>query len=590
MTTEPTSPTDPPLDARRSPRLRWMTQEQADQAAQFIALPGTASVLTLVSAACLLAGLSGVLAPALGGDGDGNGDGGSARFAALGVIAAYLGSLLGVVGIMCRWQAGNPDAIGASLVGAVLVVGQAVTLDLIAVEHPRLTAVLAAVGLGAVVGLLRLWNRLTQGAVVAGARGPLALLLCWNYLGPVAFGLRSVLEIRHPGLPVLHPIVLWLAGWLVVLLAAVLALHACRRDAAGLAAQGPAPLLARRSLRWVLLVVLLAATALHHFVLGYGASLDLVGSDLAAVVAVLVLIANEVRAGVAGGNRLRDALAVALPALAVVVLAVSGASTLTADMNRGPDAAQAVLLCLHPVATLGLVSVLGLGLWWRARRPGFLLGVVISSSLLALLVGAAPGTVNASAALGVATLWCLGAALWGRRPQLALAAVLLIEVLALTWSGTRELLGDITVNDAAAVLVTLGATTLLVAALRPRWVLPVWARWAAWATGTGLYGCCLPAGSALHGPVLGTLLVVGLLAAVAWRRRDGWVAAPLGAPALGVLPQLMPDRGCWVGIDAAFLLLGGALWVGWHRLRIVPPLARHDGAPVGATAAADGTS
>jgi len=579
----------PPPDPRRSPRLRWMTQEQADQAAQFIALPGAASFLTLVSAACLLAGLYGVLAPALGGD-DGAGDGHAARFAAMGVVALYLGSLLGVVGIMCRWQAGNPDAIGASLVGCVLVVGQAVTLDLIAVDHPCLTAVLAVLGLGAVLWLSRTWNRLTRGPAVTGMRLPLTLLLGWNYLGPVAFGLRSGLELRHPGLPALHPAVLWLAGMLVLLSAGVLALRACRRDAPALRAQAPVPLLCGRGLRWLLVVVLLAASAVHHGVLGYGASLDLVGSDLALVAAVMVLIANELCAGRAGGHRLRDALALAAPALGVVLLSVSGASTLSGEMNRGPDAVQACLLLLHPVATLAALSILGLGLWWGSQRTGLLLGVVISSSLLALLIDAQPGSVNSSAGLAVATSWCLGSALWRHRPRLALAAVLLAEMLALTWSGARELLAEVGINDLAVVLVALGGTTLLVAAWHRGWVRPVWARWAAWLTCVGWYGCCLPVGSALHGPVTGTVVLAGLLAVVAWRARDRWLLGPLGLPGGGLLPQLMPDRACWLGIDVAFLLLGVALWVGRQRLRTMRPVDNPTGPPAADGAPAGGTA
>jgi len=553
---------------RRAPHLRWLTQEQSELARQFLALPGAASFLTLVSAACLLAGLYGVIAPTIG-----DGDDPSARFAALGAIALYLGSLLAVIGTMCRWQPGNPDALGASVVGAALVVGQAVTLDLIAVDQPRLTALLAALGLGAVAWLVRTWNHLTQGQAVAGLRLPLALLLMWNYQWPVAFGLRQALEIRHPGMAALHPVFLWLVGMAVVLVAALLGLRACHHDAAALAAQARGPLLGSRTLRWVMLLVLLGATTAHQYVIAYGASLDLLDSDLAPLVAVLVMIANEVRAGCAGGNRVRDALTLGVPALLLVLLSVSGASLATDVMNRGPDAAQPWLRGLHPLATLALVSGLGLAGWWRTRRAGLLLGVAASSIACALLVDASPGAVDAHAGLGVATLWCLGYALWRRHVLLGLAGLVLSEVLVLSASGVRPWIAMLGLNEIAAALAVTGMTTLVVAVLRPAWLGAAAARWAAWLMTAGCYGCCLPDTSALHAPRGGTIVLLAALAVAAWRRRDRWLLGPLLVPALGILPELIPRRAAWLAVDAAFVLLAGALGTGRHRLRCLerPP-------------------
>jgi hypothetical protein len=60
--------------------------------------------------------------------------------------------------------------------------------------------------------------------------------------------------------------------------------------------------------------------------------------------------------------------------------------------------------------------------------------------------------------------------------------------------------------------------------------------------------------------------VITAIATAAWRARDWATALPLAVIALCGLPWVMPANKAWLGIWAAFGLLGAALAVGWRRL------------------------
>ena len=86
--------------------------------AGFLAWPAASSLVFLLSAASLLGGVWGILAPGID-DSARIGE----RFAAVGILHLYQVALLAVGWLLCRWRGGNPDAIGIAVLVACFAIG-----------------------------------------------------------------------------------------------------------------------------------------------------------------------------------------------------------------------------------------------------------------------------------------------------------------------------------------------------------------------------------------------------------------------------------------------------------------------------------
>jgi hypothetical protein len=525
----------------------------------FLAWPQATSFVTLVSAACLLSGAWGVLAPTLG-DPDQVGS----RLGVVGVLAAYIASLLGVVWVLCRWEAANPDAIGASVVGSAFTVGIGVTLDVIARDRPLATALLALGGFAAALAAWRRWNRITGGVTPGGLRSPLALLFGCSFLWPALMGWRATVGNGDA----VDPMLVWLPGWWLMITAGALPLIALARGAEPWA-DPSRPMLARSAMRWLQLLIVLVACGCHQYVLGYSANLDFVVSDFLPLVALLLLLGNELRAAAVAGDPWRDAGAIVLSSALVAVVVASGGANDTESANRGHDGMRIVVaLALSPEATLALLALAAAALWRRTHRIGLLAGATAAGIALVLVWGAAGGRgLNGVAALAASALACSLWSLWARHPRLALVAALALEGACIGAPATMVQLRAHGLSP-LFVLMSLGSATVLVTGASWVWLVarPIM-RIAAWALTLAVLHCCAREGSLLHAPVTAGIALTLCLLGLAWRRRDAALVAPLSVPGALSLPRLMPDNKAWLGVWAAFLLLAGALGIGWRRVR-----------------------
>ncbi len=567
MDTPPPQPLEPALPpsatSGQAEAVASSAPTAASQVRAFLAWPAAASAITLLSAAVLLGSAYGLIAPAIG-DPEGVGT----RLSAIAVLAAYLGALLGVIWLMCRWEAGNPDAIGASVVGAPLIVGLGVSLDLVAVERPGLTAVAAIACLSGALFGWGAWNRATGGRTPRGAGLPLLLVTIWSFAWPALLGLEDVMAKRHPDLAALHPMLLWIPGWWIVLAAGAWALVALLRGADPWGG-GDRPFLGRPAMRWIALLLVLVASGVHQYVLGYTANLDFQWSDFAPLLALIALIGNEMRARGHGQSAAWDAAALFVPA-ALLVACVAGADPEDA-MNRGPELARHLLMAQSPEATLIALALLGALLWWRGRREGMLIGAGGAAVAIALVWTVPPGgSLHGLAAMATAVILCGAYAVIHRRARLALAAILAAEAGASLVPRVAERLDGLGLSPAVVDAAVIGLTMLTAVMWRPQLLPAALIRAAAWSWTIGGMWCLVLGHGGPHHPLLASVGVSAILLVAAWRCQDRWLLAPLSVPACLAAPYLMPANKAWLGIWAAFALLGSALVVGWHRIRQAP--------------------
>ncbi len=538
----------------------------------FLALPAAASLTVLVSAACLLGGVWGILAPTLGDAALVDG-----RFAAGGSIAAYLAALVACSWLLLRWQRGNHDAIGPAVVAAAFLPGLGITIDLVAAERPAGAGLLAAGGL--VLGLLlwRGWRHATAAGSPGGERDRLPavmlLLLAWNMLWPVLQGAQRAAEAaqlaaihRWDG-P--HAFSLWLPGWICGLAAGALLLHAAACGPSPGRDQGQ-PFILRAGMRWVLALTLFVTSSLHQWSLAHVSGIDLSCADGMAPVALLALTLNEWCARVVPRDDLRERwLMIALGA-AGLWLGIGAAGQATPEEDGVPwwvRTVMAEVLAPAPVLAMVAVTAVGLGLARGSLALAWAAAWPLLSAVLVWHAGAGVTGLNWAAGTAAGALLLAGWACWHRRLATGLLALAIIEGAVACLPRMRAALSDAGLMPLLVLMAAYSATLLLTALAVPRLLPARLLRYAAWGFLLGIGHCLADHGAGSHAPLLGGLAAIGMLAAVSWRTRDWLVALPLAAPACWLVVRWSPENKAWLAVWAAFALLGATLALGWQRIK-----------------------
>ena len=554
-------------------RIRSRACQDLNSCAQgFLSLPAVSSLTVLLSAACLLGGTWGLLAPTLG-----DATLVVGRFEASASIAFYLMALFGCSWLLLRWQRGNPDAIGPAVVGAALLPGLGITIDLIAPDRPLGAGLLAVGGLSLGLGLWRAWCHATIGRLPLPEREGLApamlLLLAWNIVWPVLLGIFSADEARHltaghswsgP-----HAFSLWLPGWLLGLLAGVLLLRA--------AACGPNPwlegsdpFLLKPGMRWVLALTLLAASSLHQWDLAHTAGLDLVLGDGLAPISLLVLTLNELRAHTAQRRIGRDLLLVSALSLTGVVLAACGVQSPQLDDERIPRLVSFIrceLLGPAPVLAATAAVVVWLGRRRRSTAMAWAGGIPLVAA--GFIWHAAPSFIGLNWSIGTCLLaLILGSwACWNERRDAALIALLLLHAGCIFSTGVCEALQRIPLSPLALLGALYPLTLLTTAICMPLLLPPRLMRWCAWIFLLSSATCLNNVELSHLQSIVGEAACAGILAATSWRSRDWLIALPICLPTTILLVRLAPENKAWFAVWAAFVLLGAALALGWRRIK-----------------------
>lgn len=372
----------------------------------FFAWPTAASMLYLISAACLLGGAAYVLAP-----GSADEERFIERFAMLGTVFAYVGALTGLALLLCRWQPANDDAVALLALLSLFLPGMHAGLGTIASAAPLLTVFLGLGGLFAAGGCVWLIQKRVTGPWGWHLLLPLAAIQAWNALSPGILGLTY----RELGVTPEQLLASWLPGWWLHIAAGCWLVVAARNTSL---TDDDEPLIRQASLRWLLCLLALTASGLHQWLLGYAFNLGLGVLDLGAAMIVVALLLDLAARRVFHVNPAHVAVCEVFLGLWATV-AVG-----TASFAAKPD--QLLWLVCYPPLILGAGGMALAFIAWRDRQLGsalaaavWLLGVTFTWGITADHSG---GNWHALGA-GVLVLAVLIVALpWKAPPGLALMA------------------------------------------------------------------------------------------------------------------------------------------------------------------------
>ena len=522
--------------------------------AGFLAWPAASSLVFLLSAASLLGGVWGILAPGID-DSARIGE----RFAAVGILHLYQVALLAVGWLLCRWRGGNPDAIGIAVLVACFAIGSAAGLDTLATDRPLTTlalgfASLPLLGLGGWWLVRHVLGRMERSLAIAAAA-----LCAWHALAPGWLGWSFTADLDD----VAHrdPQGQWLSGlWLSAAVAAALLPVALLFAPAADRGQ---PFLRRAGMRWVLILVLLVAGVLHLLLLDHAFSLERGVAACLMPLALALVAGNELRRRTWGDAPGWDLAAIAVPGLAALVASVT---------TGGGDAAGMDVIAT-PAAAAGAVGIAAFAL---GRTRPRMIDLGLGAALVAVLTTGAESGWNGlrwNPFLLAAPVALVLLAVRHRRHEFALGAVIVAAYAVVMLPEVVLRLLALRLAPAAVLAVVGGGGVLALTVFLPRIQRPL-ARTAAWGFALGAYHCCLREASALHAPILGVGAVLVALGAVAGIRRDAVVLAPLALPIAGLLRHA---RLAWLGVGGAFALLGVGAWLSWRRIRRAPPASTQDG-------------
>lgn len=330
----------------------------------FLSWPAGASLLYLVSAACLLGGAALVLAP-------GSGDEGRIveRIALLGTVEVYLAAIVGLAALVCFWKPGNGDAVALLVLMALFVPGMNAGLSTIATHRPAIALSLGIVGLALAVGYALFIQKRVTGSWGWQVLAPLGALQVWHALAPGVLGLAYA----NSAVPEFL-LSVWLPGWWLVVVSGMALVLSASRAAPSATDLGTVK---STGLRWMLATGAVVAGGLHQWLLTYSLSLGLNGWDLLAlIVIVLLLIDVLLRCWTCAAPGLLPVFEVVAGIIGIII-ARSG--------NFTADASSMLSMCCYPPLILAIGGTALLGIAWRfgdrgslVSGSGWLLGSILT--------------------------------------------------------------------------------------------------------------------------------------------------------------------------------------------------------------------
>ena len=541
----PTELVEAPPAAPPVARSRRPTPPPAPSLPAFFGLPSAASLMYLLSAACLLGGAAVVLSGPAADEGRL-----LERVGMIGTALVYQLAVLAVAVLVCRWKRGNDDAIALTVLLAALAGGGAATLDTIAYHRPEAALALGLGGAALAIAAGAIVARSIGGRWPTGLAVALIVVLGLDHLLPGLLG-QAATTVKPDEL-----LSRFALGWNFLLVVAcsfvVLAMRA--RPTAD---ESTLAVVERSSFRWILALIVLATSGLHQYLLAYALDLRFNVGDLLPMLVVLCAALDRLAWNFTANARSALPFCHAGLGLILVLSVSSGALPLP-----GTNLAPLPFWLIAGGLALGAVAI-------QKRHLGYaLVGTVWLAFGSATLGSQFDAVVFRPAWAGlVLTLLFTGLAIWQRSPRLVTAAcalawcgATLTDPLARALTNLHLFPGAVGLGGAALMLLTL-------AALRPHLVHRNFQILAALCLAGAVMILTVPTESALYAPLLGGL--VNLLAgvALAWRTRQPLLLIPQSLPLLIQTPMILADHLGWCAVAAAFLMLAGGAVMSWRNTR-----------------------
>jgi hypothetical protein len=516
-------------------------QNLAEAWRSFLSWPLGASLIYLLSAACILLGAALVLAPDSANE---------LRLAErLGMVATlftYQAAIAGVCLLVCRWRRDHPDAVALSVLVTLFLAAAPAGLDTVALQRPWAVLGSGLVACGMAFFVAARWQRGVGGSLPPRLMAALACGLVAADLGPGFLGLSW-----HNSLDGLRQS--WLMLWALVLASGVIFAFAAVRAGRD-ADDAQQPLTGRSGFRWVLGMVFAVLCGLHQYLLAYACGLELGWGDFLPYALMLVVVAGELKQRLLGGSR--------------GMARVHAALLLPAWLALDPTVAQLAIpvggmsFSLVPgVMALFALAIAGQSWCWRSINVALVAVLWGSAAIATWGTGADSQTINIASAVGFLALGWTALGVVAKNPQLLLITPLVGAVAILFIPSLQVWMWEYDVDPRAVYGVILGCGWLAAHAAFPR-LLPSFAAFlGGCALALGAMGAGFVEDSPLYAPMFATVAVAAICAAHAGWTRTYAALIPGSVPAsLGVLWLLSQHR-AWLLVPIAFgLLVLGARW------------------------------
>jgi len=541
-----------PVLERQAPSLcSTLIGELSPQAVRdFLRLSGT-GILYALSALSILYGMGRIIGPILAASGK-LGE----TLPCFGALEAYELAVFAVLLLIVLWRKATRDTTTLMVLVALFMGASGITLSTIANDGPAIAAVIGVACLA--VAFARVWLlRAKLGVVLPRlfAAG-VAVLLTWNFL--ISASMALTLHRGWPGSAHLRQV--WLGGWHVMLLGAVLLFLSALASGTGSArrARPDIPFLRSTGMAWVFAFVLVGGAMVHQYALTYIFDVRFgLGDFLPIAVLACATLLEAMRGYGVHGGKVDNAITL-VPMTLVYFLVLQEKMPGKAVFLALPEWGLGTLF--QPWAALALFGAL-LFVVGARRRDKDLAGIaLLYVPFSVLFAGALPEltirTVNplAFGASLVMVLFVLAAL--HRSVKLAFLALSVLALGAAISGGVNETAAPLFPTWVDVFLAVFGAGALGLYLGFPRHV----------HVAAGILGATGLAFAAIHGqPAAITFPSLALAAALAilgglafWRARNSVLAGVLAVPLLWRAAASVGDVTGWHYIALSFVLLGAA--------------------------------
>ncbi|NUM37015.1 MAG: hypothetical protein HUU50_20940 [Candidatus Brocadiae bacterium] len=525
----------------------------------------SAGVLYLLSAACLLVGATMVIAPIYS-----HPELILEQFYLIGTLNLYQGMLLGVAILVCYWKKGNDDAISLSALIGIFLVACSVALDTITLDFPTVTAILGLAGIIFASINFYFLQRYVLGTIEKYFFLPIFLLIITNFLIPacIGFSMRNKMMLRAEmlsqvslGLTLIAGLRLWFLTY--------------RIPEQKKIPTNSMPFLHTVIMRWVLAIIILAASLIHQYTLRCPCDLAIKFGDILPALGILTLIYLGLAHRMSNINK---TIAV-IPLLLALCAMFNNSYTLFQEL--GP-----AIVCYPPVFLMLMAFALSICAWRYAQKWLYYLSILYVLGAIPFLHATPKMFVSPNYALLAAglTIFSLFLAIIHKDTRWAILFICFLSIdIVFSPYVARIILYKI--PSISALCLLFGTLTLILYMVFPKESSKPIAFLAVFCLSMGILSCFQGENKSLYFPIASAIISLIFFFIVAFRLAAWYLLIPGSIPFLNAapncldavinfletFPNIMPQNKGWFIVISSFLILGLGVLSSFIKAKKNPP-------------------